>query len=43
MPTPPKRRWSAIERIYWIAGGLAKEGGIAFARPVVPAHRATPS
>ena len=29
----PKRRWPAIEAIYWIAGGLAKAGGITSLAP----------
>ena len=30
---------AVLNRIYWIAGGRAKEGGIDSLRPYLPAHR----
>ena len=38
-PTPPPRRWPATTAIYWIAGGMAKEGGIDALRPSSRASR----
>ncbi len=44
-PTPMRRhaRLSCFPRIYWIAGGQPKEGGIAPLARVVPAHPPRPT
>ncbi len=35
-PTPPRARWAATTALIWIAGGMAKEGGIDPLAPFFP-------
>ena len=39
MPPPPRRPCFCYDNIYWIAGGQAKEGGIASLMPLFPRIR----
>ena len=39
MRMPPRARWPAIDDIFWIAGGKAKEGGIESLAPHFPRIR----
>ena len=39
MPTPRRARWPVYPDIFWIAGGKAKEGGIASLAPYFPRIR----